>query len=77
VEALRSYGYELHSPEGTFYLLPTSPDPEADQGAHEFAYALLAIEYALFTFAIITGAIWAKASPTPPAPTKRIRMHRI
>ena len=25
VEALRSYGYDLHSPEGTFYLLPTSP----------------------------------------------------
>ena len=28
VEALSSYGYELHSPEGTFYLLPTSPDPD-------------------------------------------------
>ena len=28
VEALRSYGYDLHSPEGTFYLLPTSPDPD-------------------------------------------------
>jgi aspartate aminotransferase len=27
VEALRSFGYDLHSPEGTFYLLPTSPDP--------------------------------------------------
>jgi aspartate aminotransferase len=25
VEALSSYGYDLHSPEGTFYLLPTSP----------------------------------------------------
>jgi aspartate aminotransferase len=25
VDALRSFGYELHSPEGTFYLLPTSP----------------------------------------------------
>lgn len=28
VDALRSYGYDLHSPEGTFYLLPTSPDPD-------------------------------------------------
>jgi aspartate aminotransferase len=28
VDALRSFGYELHSPEGTFYLLPTSPDPD-------------------------------------------------
>ena len=28
VEALRSYDYDLHSPEGTFYLLPTSPDPD-------------------------------------------------
>jgi aspartate aminotransferase len=25
VDALRSLGYELHSPEGTFYLLPRSP----------------------------------------------------
>lgn len=28
VEALGSFGYDLHSPEGTFYLLPTSPDPD-------------------------------------------------
>lgn len=28
VEALRSFGYDLHAPEGTFYLLPTSPDPD-------------------------------------------------
>jgi aspartate aminotransferase len=28
VTALRSFGYGLHSPEGTFYLLPTSPDPD-------------------------------------------------
>jgi aspartate aminotransferase len=28
VEELRSFGYELHSPEGTFYLLPTCPDPD-------------------------------------------------
>ncbi len=28
VEALRSFGYEVHPPEGTFYLLPTSPDPD-------------------------------------------------
>lgn len=28
VEALRSFGYDLHSPEATFYLLPTSPDPD-------------------------------------------------
>lgn len=25
VDALHSFGYDLHSPEGTFYLLPTSP----------------------------------------------------
>jgi len=28
VEELSSYGYDLHSPEGTFYLLPTSPLPD-------------------------------------------------
>jgi aspartate aminotransferase len=28
VSALRSYGYDLHSPEGTFYLLPRSPIPD-------------------------------------------------
>ena len=28
VESLRSFGYDLHSPEGTFYLLPTSPNPD-------------------------------------------------
>ena len=28
VDALRSSGYDLHIPEGTFYLLPTSPDPD-------------------------------------------------
>jgi aspartate aminotransferase len=28
VDELRAYGYDLHSPEGTFYLLPTSPDPD-------------------------------------------------
>ena len=28
VDALRSFGYDLHSPEGTFYLLPSSPDPD-------------------------------------------------
>jgi len=28
VDALRSSGYDLHSPGGTFYLLPTSPDPD-------------------------------------------------
>lgn len=28
VDELRSFGYELHSPEGTFYLLPTSPVPD-------------------------------------------------
>jgi aspartate aminotransferase len=27
VQALSSYGYELHSPEGTFYLLPTTRSP--------------------------------------------------
>jgi aspartate aminotransferase len=28
VEELRTYGYDLHAPEGTFYLIPTSPDPD-------------------------------------------------
>lgn len=28
VDALRSYGYQVHSPEGTFYLLPESPYPD-------------------------------------------------
>jgi aspartate aminotransferase len=28
VDALNSFGYEVHAPEGTFYLLPTSPDPD-------------------------------------------------
>ncbi len=28
VDALRRFGYELHSPEGTFYLLPRCPDPD-------------------------------------------------
>jgi aspartate aminotransferase len=28
VESLRSFGYDLHSPEGTFYLLPTSPEAD-------------------------------------------------
>ncbi len=31
VEGLREAGYDVHSPEGTFYLLPRSPDP--DDGA--------------------------------------------
>ena len=37
------YGYSCHGGELRVSLLrsPTSPDPEADQGAHEFAYALL------------------------------------
>ena len=26
VDALRSFGYEVHAPEGTFYLVPTCPD---------------------------------------------------
>ncbi len=30
VEGLRSAGYELHVPEGTFYLLPKSPNPDDD-----------------------------------------------
>jgi aspartate aminotransferase len=25
VDALSSFGYDVHTPEGTFYLLPTSP----------------------------------------------------
>ena len=28
VEELRSFGYDLHAPEGAFYLIPTSPDPD-------------------------------------------------
>ena len=28
VEALRAMGYQLHSPEGTFYLLPRAPIPD-------------------------------------------------
>jgi aspartate aminotransferase len=28
VDELRSYGYDLHAPEGAFYLIPTSPDPD-------------------------------------------------
>jgi aspartate aminotransferase len=28
VDGLREAGYDLHSPEGTFYLLPRSPDPD-------------------------------------------------
>jgi alpha-mannosidase len=37
------YGYSCRGGELRVSLLrsPTSPDPEADQGAHEFAYALL------------------------------------
>jgi len=28
VDGLREAGYEVHSPDGTFYLLPRSPDPD-------------------------------------------------
>jgi alpha-mannosidase len=37
------YGYSCHGNELRISLLrsPTSPDPEADQGEHEFAYALM------------------------------------
>jgi alpha-mannosidase len=37
------YGYSCHGSELRISLLrsPTSPDPEADQGEHEFAYALM------------------------------------
>jgi aspartate aminotransferase len=28
VDGLRDTGYDVHSPEGTFYLLPRSPDPD-------------------------------------------------
>jgi len=37
------YGYSCYGGELRVSLLrsPTSPDPEADQGAHEFAYALM------------------------------------
>ena len=36
------YGYDIHGNVMRLTLLrsPTSPDPEADQGAHEFTYAL-------------------------------------
>ncbi|MGH2558985.1 MAG: aminotransferase class I/II-fold pyridoxal phosphate-dependent enzyme [Thermomicrobiales bacterium] len=44
VAALRSFGYELHSPEGTFYLLPKSPIPDdmafADRLAERDVYVL-------------------------------------
>jgi len=30
VDALTAFGYTVHSPEGTFYLLPTSPIPDDD-----------------------------------------------
>jgi aspartate aminotransferase len=30
VDALTSFGYTVHAPEGTFYLLPTSPIPDDD-----------------------------------------------
>ncbi|MCA1840523.1 MAG: aminotransferase class I/II-fold pyridoxal phosphate-dependent enzyme [Actinomycetota bacterium] len=28
IESLRSYGYEVHSPDATFYLMPKSPTPD-------------------------------------------------
>jgi aspartate aminotransferase len=37
VDALRSYGYDLHSPEGTFYLLPTCPDPDDEAWVERLA----------------------------------------
>ena len=44
VEGLRASGYDLHTPEGTFYLLPTSPDPDdfafADRLAREKVFVL-------------------------------------
>jgi aspartate aminotransferase len=44
VDALSSFGYEVHSPEGTFYLLPTSPtsDDQAfvDRLARDKVYVL-------------------------------------
>lgn len=44
VEALRSFGYDLHSPEGTFYLLPRSPVEDdlafTEQLAREKVYVL-------------------------------------
>jgi aspartate aminotransferase len=30
LEGLRAAGYDVHTPEGTFYLLPRSPDPDDD-----------------------------------------------
>jgi aspartate aminotransferase len=44
VDALTSFGYEVHPPEGTFYLLPTSPDPDdeafTERLAREKVYVL-------------------------------------
>jgi aspartate aminotransferase len=44
VEELRSFGYDLHAPDGTFYLIPTSPDPDdeafVERLAKEKVYAL-------------------------------------
>jgi aspartate aminotransferase len=44
VDALRSFGYDLHSPEGTFYLLPRSPVEDdvrfSDRLARDKVYVL-------------------------------------
>jgi aspartate aminotransferase len=37
--ALRDQGYDVHLPEGTFYLLPRSPDPDDDAFAELLAAA--------------------------------------
>ena len=37
VDALTSFGYAVHSPEGTFYLLPTSPIPDDDAFSERLA----------------------------------------
>jgi aspartate aminotransferase len=44
VDGLRASGYDLHSPQGTFYLLPRSPDPDdaafVDRLAEENVFVL-------------------------------------
>jgi aspartate aminotransferase len=37
VDGLREAGYDLHPPEGTFYLLPRSPDPDDEAFAARLA----------------------------------------
>ncbi len=61
VDALRSYGYDLHSPEGTFYLLPRCPIEDdlafTERLAEEKVYVLpgVAVEMPGYFRISITG----------------------